>query len=647
MILNKQDCEQFFAIYDALTDFANGKWGVAPAVIDPRSGFVNEANQRKVAAEVWRNTKIIEEFVQDNPYALSSEELQIARDWKYAFTDTFYAIQPAPRTMYFMNADAAFLVTGLSREVVSMLGSIPSSVTATLLPFKDNVVFAVYLEEVPVLMGKGLVTAVEKAWSDVQANGIMVKTGQQLVDAVPELEEKRISREAERMLSSLEADMSPDDPGEGAHRGVLADVSPEERERLVHEHAYAYPDGDAAKRELVRYCQPGEPERSLSKLLMSFTREELLGVTRDMHIKGVSGKNKAGLAEAITQHVLEPEALENVLATMDPEDFEHVKELYDQGGYMSIPADQIKVPERFCPYIPLVSYPYLVDGEFVFTMPLETYEACKALNWDTVCASQQELKLAVSVANMLVELRGAVPLSDVYDQYCALSANPFELGEVAMAITYGPRSDLALYDLWFSNEPGKSYLVHADLVAALSGSSKRALQDRVHMGELPAEIDDLFAVRESIRPRPISEEMATVGEYVQWARTRPAAIALRDYLDAHVPDGANDYIFADTMVDDLIVMSTSEYPMANITDHLSRELVLSGVEQLGRIMELFTNLSNALPKWSNNGWSPNELREGMGSGKVFYNEDGSVKRVGPYDACPCGSGKKYKDCHGK
>ena len=52
MILSKQDCELFFSAFDALTDYANGKWGVAPAVIDPRSGFVNEENQRKVAAEV-------------------------------------------------------------------------------------------------------------------------------------------------------------------------------------------------------------------------------------------------------------------------------------------------------------------------------------------------------------------------------------------------------------------------------------------------------------------------------------------------------------------------------------------------------------------------------------------------------------------
>ena len=161
MILSKQDCEQFFAIYDALTDYANGKRGVAPAVIDPRSGYVNEENQRKVAAELWRNTNIINDFVADNAYSLSAEELQIARSWTCAFTDNFYAIQPVVRSMYFTNADAAFEVTGLSREVVSMLGSLPAAVTATLLPFKEHIVCAVYLDEVPMLVGPGLQKAID------------------------------------------------------------------------------------------------------------------------------------------------------------------------------------------------------------------------------------------------------------------------------------------------------------------------------------------------------------------------------------------------------------------------------------------------------------------------------------------------------
>jgi hypothetical protein len=133
---------------------------------------------------------------------------------------------------------------------------------------------------------------------------------------------------------------------------------------------------------------------------------------------------------------------------------------------------------------------------------------------------------------------------------------------------------------------------------------------------------------------------------VKWAQSRPAAVALRDWLDAHVPDGADDYTYGDILLDQFIVMCTQEFPMQVILDHVSKALVLADETQLDKLMSLFTNLTNALPKWSNNGWTPNELHDSVISG-AFYNEDGSVKRVGPFDKCPCGSGKLYKDCHGE
>lgn len=644
MILSKSDCEQFFAIFDALTDFANGKWGVAPAVIDSHSGFVNEENQRKVASEIWRNTNIIDEFAKDASYGLTPDDLNIVKTWKCAFTDSFFAVQPEPRVTYLMNSDVAFKVTGLSREIVSMLNTIPAHVTVTLLPFKSSVVYAVYLEEAPLFLGQGVLDALERDWQRLKGSHAIIETGQELIAAIPDLEEKRISREAERMLDSLKTEMASDEPAEGAHRGVLAGLPAEERERLAGENAYTYSDGDAAAKALQPYCMRGTPEDSLVSLLMELRRDEMLSMLRSMGIKGVSGKNKAGLAQVIVESTLAVRSLEDLLSSMDPEDYEAVRSLYRSGGRIVIPADQMRTPEHFCSYLPLLSYPYLVDGEFVFVMPGETYEACKAVDWDAVDANQREVKLAVSTANFMVELRGAVSLADVLDQYAALSQNPFETSDLATALAYSPRADLALYDFWFGRVPGESYLVHADIAAAFNDGTT---EDRVHFGDLPGEIDDLFAVQEDKQPRPISEEMATVGEYVPWARTRPAAIALRDFLDAHVPDDADDYTYADGVVDDLIVMCTSELAMKAITDYLSQKLVLSGVDQLNRVMELLTNLSNSLPKWSNNGWSPNELREGAGSGKVFYNEDGSVKRVGPHDPCPCGSGKKYKDCHGK
>ena len=32
---------------------------------------------------------------------------------------------------------------------------------------------------------------------------------------------------------------------------------------------------------------------------------------------------------------------------------------------------------------------------------------------------------------------------------------------------------------------------------------------------------------------------------------------------------------------------------------------------------------------------------------AFYDKNGKLKKVGRNEPCPCGSGKKYKKCHGR
>ena len=41
-----------------------------------------------------------------------------------------------------------------------------------------------------------------------------------------------------------------------------------------------------------------------------------------------------------------------------------------------------------------------------------------------------------------------------------------------------------------------------------------------------------------------------------------------------------------------------------------------------------------------------ELYDQMTGRKMFYNPDGSIMRIGADEPCPCGSGKKYRECCG-
>ena len=86
-------------------------------------------------------------------------------------------------------------------------------------------------------------------------------------------------------------------------------------------------------------------------------------------------------------------------------------------------------------------------------------------------------------------------------------------------------------------------------------------------------------------------------------------------------------------------------------------------KDFGVFMATYQMLHNTTHNWTNYGWSPDELAHHFSSmSAVMQNpiqnpvpftqpdsdsETQIFPKVGRNDPCPCGSGKKYKNCHGK
>lgn len=75
-------------------------------------------------------------------------------------------------------------------------------------------------------------------------------------------------------------------------------------------------------------------------------------------------------------------------------------------------------------------------------------------------------------------------------------------------------------------------------------------------------------------------------------------------------------------------------------------LLFSKEEEVITFVELFQELSNETRKWSYRGWTPDELNA-LQEKKAPKNVPVTVNKIGRNEPCPCGSGKKYKKCHGK
>ena len=145
---------------------------------------------------------------------------------------------------------------------------------------------------------------------------------------------------------------------------------------------------------------------------------------------------------------------------------------------------------------------------------------------------------------------------------------------------------------------------------------------------------------------PLDPSLAT-GEAYDWKLRLPEVVNLRGWLDAHVPDDEDDFLYADYVIEQLLDVQMGSARPTEIIEVASELGVFETTDDaegvLGRIMAMV----NALPDWWNNGWSLDAIQERATGRKVFRNPDGTPMKVGRNDPCPCGSGKKYKRCHGR
>lgn len=270
---------------------------------------------------------------------------------------------------------------------------------------------------------------------------------------------------------------------------------------------------------------------------------------------------------------------------------------------------------------------------------------------------------------------GVASVDDVYAQYCSLVSDVLSLDEFNDLVAKQALGYQVDFGTWKYN--GQDYVVHytltPDFVAQEHVRQQREvvrglLQNR-ETGEVALEpsgpmtgrggLDlatelqwleqykrELLESHANLQMKPLSRSLLE-NDVLSELLDNPNVVRLRDFLDERIPDGQNDLTFADDVVHEMVLASI-ETGGLHVLFNYAAELGLEGCSSdPNRLVLLLTNMMNAMPSWENNGWSPQELYEKLTGRKIFYNKDGSVMKVGADEPCPCGSGRKYRDCCGK
>lgn len=655
MILSRAQCDRFLASIDELFLFANDRLDLHVRLFDEANRSIPEA-QMEIGIELWRRPDVIDAFVAENPASLPPRALERIAAWKDALPGPFAFMKRPDGSLELLYENHIIELTGLSREVGSLVRGDCGMLETALLPFEGAVVFPCYISEYPIEMGSGLREQYEKWFAEARDGGAVIRTSDQFLQIVPQLREQAVAREAQQLIEDTEYDLNPPTEFPGVHRGRLADLSPEERDAASSAEAHrVFLEADGGQLPSIRdrlrsWCAKGPASTKFAALASMEKNAVLEHNLRTMGARRSSGLNKKQLVAALDERIADdPESVCRLLRSLDPREYDSLKGLFDQGGRREVVLDEVKSLADFPKPLPLLCYLFEQDGRVSAIIPDEVFRAMGACDLSGVDDYHRDTTRALTVADLLVSTRGMVTFDEAFEEYARLFPESADSGLFAESLLYYALHEEGAFVLLCDKDVTQNYLLHWELLDELERCGGEVLDTGtgVYIGELGI-LENLLAAREGVEPWRLPDNMVRSRDFFVWARKLPSARTFEQFLNEHVPDDQNDYFFAERVMEEIVMHGTGGVDPGMFVQFLSDQgLAFGDIRQENKMLGLLLTLLNDLPRWDNNGWPATALHEAVTATPQFRNPDGSLMKIGRNDPCPCGSGKKYKKCCGR
>lgn len=687
MKLTYSQASRYCRLFDLLSIYAHKRLRV---VTDyefctgelPRS--IDEQGQRETMHEVWANPQLIEDYTRENPDHLSMRDLAIINSWTACYTGYFFIDRCDDGVLRFSTQNRAFEVCGISREIEEMLPEMPAVVHTTLLPFQDFIVYDQGLRLMQIEFGMNMLQSFKEELDAAVASGAIFSTGQQLIELAPIMKQESLDAQMEEFRHDMEMEERAQGPLEGQHRGALDGLDEATREQAIRAHMKELDEARKQKGEITilnlldEHCTPGPVRSSLLELLHTEelpTSEQLTERIDKLDLGDIAATDgeKAALepymdelyqrmretaasadpAEFIATRLTTPDMVQAALEGMGLKQVQAIRKLTENDGTLRYEADNITTLAGLPSPQSGICYLFHDGDAYTFVMPDEVLPLARQVDWEALEWFERTSDELIRFFEALLELRGMALYAQAIDEYVATVPDGFDDPELINELLFEAVNEgLCSICMLATSVEDEVYLLHYELMDEYQASKgiprdKRGPYEESELDEL---LEGLLAQQKGKEPRPVQPEMLSETSLFEWKLKQPPTLAMRNFLDAHVPDGADDYFFAEDVIEDLLdeaMWGLMQGSVQAFFDILERHGFFPDESQLNQLIQLWQNLCNALPIWPNNGWSPLELMSRSSERRVFFNPDGSVMKVGRNDPCPCGSGKKYKRCCGR
>lgn len=697
MHLNEAQANHLYDLLSALVLSASQAHNiVSPDELLLPDGSFDAGVCGEVLDRVWESPSLLDDLAEKNPLGLPPRVLAEISRWKDCIAGPHLLLGYDRRgRALFSVGESRVAVLGVTQDIGEVIPDDPPTVVfTTLLPFEGAVVYDTIVRVPPIDLGPGFRKMVEDE-ARASADYPLVEAEDEFVALARRVNAQREQDEWDRFQRQMDHERWERDgtepPVPGAHRGLLAGLSEEAREKCVNERVEEMRHGgDEADcvEELRSRAQKAMPVSSLADTLATDKKAVLEEDARSWGIRGASSLRKAQVAGRLADEWRKkPEILFNTLVTCYDADFSTFCELLAAPDGRIEFAEKDAAPHRYLMPSPPISRLYLHEGVFTALIPDELRDQALTLDLDAIRVRRERVERVRHLAEVVAELCGAAAVRDLPVRYEELYGERVDLVGLVddLLVLQRRMGSCPTFELWLNREaPGYgdaddktpfAYVIHyslgdaeigedmyEDVLADLGKDGEKIERDRVEgvLDDLERRIArereqrdkmlrgliEAHAQKAAYGPVPLDASLAKEEVY-DWKCRLPEVVNLRGWLDAHVPDDEDDCLYADYVIEQLLDVQMGCARPTEIVDVASELGVFESTADVEGAMGRIMAVVNALPDWWNNGWSPEAIHERATGRKVFRNPDGTPMKVGRNDPCPCGSGKKYKRCHGR
>ena len=362
-------------------------------------------------------------------------------------------------------------------------------------------------------------------------------------------------------------------------------------------------------------CAPGVPTDSLTEIVGRYNKEQLLSIVRAAGIPNARKLRKAELVSMITQGFLADDGdLLRVMRSRGEKSLSDLRLLVESDGRIDFSPD-VDTPEGIPTPDNPFSFLFATRSGYAVVMPREIRAALQDVDWDQELSVARAVDEAVKYLNRLISLLGVVSFASAYASYASDVENPVSEADLSIALEFEP--------------PAGAIFLPVILFAELWLASETLLTDG---GDPDYDLlERLVDARRSMAQRPLDASMREAADLTEWMEWRPSAQRLMAYLDGHVPDGADDCLFAWDMMGMAFECARRDHDgQLDFLQDLCEEGLEFDAVQMDELLALFDAYALDVPRWELNGWSRRDVAAALYASDgpvVFLDEGGQAERA--------------------